>query len=406
MPNTGIQTDIMNDRESFHVLSASPLAAAYFLPPLLAAFGGIHAATSVSQFMDYTWLVAALVGTMLALFVRGGGTSGKGTTAATTGGIVLLVAAMLLYHFGMPLLGDNARFWPAMQEARLPVYFLFALAWTLTIGTPTRTAFVKAGGILGLMVCADLVVYQIILSRGPVPLLPNGGITASLLLFSLCAGLDLKHSEMKLLRMLTMLGILATFSRPALFGALWATLFFGSGTWYRRLLFPLFCLLILALTIFVRHPLFSNTPHYVDYWMWLEGVRLMLADPSHLLTGFPLTEALPGKIPFGLMHVWEATTGYSAMDGAYIFQAGPMWLRLLLAWGIAAPAAFMLLLLVLVGAARNRFMAGLATCIAAQGLLVGLPYAPVTAVPLWLALFSALAAGPDSSDTPQPHSGT
>lgn len=401
--NPGIQACIMPEREPFRALSAGPLAAAYLMPPLLAV-GSRFLQTNPNTLaaMDYVWLALAVCALLLATFIRPlerrrhDSMARLNLPAFFT--VWLVALGVLLYRYGIPLVEEHTWLWPYLQEARIPAYALFATGWSVTLGVPGREAFIKAGGVLGFMVCADLALRLFSPGLPPISGL-NNDTMAALLLLSLCAGFGKPESETSALRVVTMLGILATLSRPALFAAMWATLFFGSGRWYQRVPYSLVCLLTLAATVLSAHPVFDVTPRYVDYWMWLEGVKLMLENPAAMLMGFPLAEPLPGKIPYGMMFIWNQATGLSAMDGAYVFQANPMWLRLGLAWGIAAPAALLMSLLVLVGSARNRFMAGLATCIAAQGLLVGLPYNPITAVPLWLAVFCAVADGPDPQNT-------
>ncbi|GAB7023866.1 hypothetical protein [Salidesulfovibrio brasiliensis] len=393
----------MPEREPFRALSAGPLAAAYLMPPLLAVGSRFMQTTMpLDAAMDYTWLAVAALALLLSLFMgplarrRRDSMARLNLPAFLT--VWMVVAAVLLYRYGIPLVEEQAWLWPYLQEARFPAYALFAIAWSVTLGVPARKAFIKTGGVLGFMVCADLALRLFLPGLPPISGLDND-IMATLLLLSLCAGFGLSDDDTDALRVITMLGILATLSRPALFAAMWATLFFGSGKWYQRAPYSLVCLITLAATILSAHPIFDIAPKITDYWMWLEGVKLMLEDPAAMLMGFPLDQPLPGKIPFGMMYLWKQATGVSAMEGAFVFQATPMWLRLGLAWGLAAPIALLTTLLVLVGTARNRFMAGLATCIAAQGLLVGLTHNPVTAVPLWLAVFCAVSQGPDPKPT-------
>lgn len=386
----------MSLRESFRAYSAAPLFVALFLP-LLAGNAGSGAASvpELRVIMDYAWLALAAFGVLLALMGRSR-QNGKGPGRLELPGfyiLLLAIIAVLFFRYGAPLLETRAWLWPYLQEARPVAYLLFAVAWTLTAGVPRREAFVKASGVLALAVCVDFGLRMWL--PAATFLSVDREVVAALLLVCLCAGFGLDEKKMPVLRGLLLAGIVATLSRPALFAAMWAWLFFGNGRWPSRLPYAALCLMALFATVVSPHPVLGGTLHYTDYWLWLEGVKLLLTDPAAMIAGFPLADPLPTKVPFGMVPLWDGGGNLTAFDGVFVFQVKSMWLRLALAWGLAGPAVFMLGLLGLVGVVRNRFAAGLSTAIACTGLLVGLTHNPVTAVVVWLALFAAVRTGTD-----------
>lgn len=386
----------MSLRESFRAYSAAPLFVALFLPLVAGSIGGgVASVPDVRGVMDYAWLALAGFGIVLALIGRSR-KRGKGPGRLELPGfsvLLLAILAVVLFRYGAPLLADHAWLWPYLQEARPVAYLLFAAAWALTAGVPRREAFVKAGGVLALAVCVDFGLRMWLPEAAFLSV--DREVVAALLLVCLCAGFGMDEKEMPVLRGLLLAGIVATLSRPALFAAMWAWLFFGNGRWPSRLPYAALCLMALFATVVSPHPVLSGTLHYTDYWLWLEGLKLVLADPARMIAGFPLADPLPTRIPFGMVALWDGGGDLTAFDGVFIFQVEPMWLRTALAWGLGGPAALMLGLLALVAAARNRFAAGLATAVACTGLLVGLAHNPVTAVVVWLALFAAVRTGTD-----------
>jgi hypothetical protein len=190
-------------------------------------------------------------------------------------------------------------------------------------------------------------------------------------------------------RGLVMLGLLACLSRPGLFAGAWVVLCFGRGPLGRRALYAVASLVLLGAS-FLLPVTASDSMRFVDYWLWLEALKLWAQSPLTLLTGFSLSAPLPVEFPATMTAVWETATGSSTLFGVSIAQVPSFWLRSVMGWGVLAPLALLAALLWLLVRRPSRMGAGLAAALIAQGMSTPLLYAPATAAPVLLAFMLAL----------------
>jgi len=387
-------------------LSLAPLVAAFAALPLWEAATRLGApALSPTA----PWAALAALGLLLALLRPAPGAPARSNPAFRVALVGLLVGALTRYlpdavyfmRSGLPYLGEGA-----------PVaYLLFGVLWARTCGLPDRADFQRFGALLGSLCLVDLACELALFRAVPtVRLIGNADVLAGLLLLSLCAGLRPGGNQggayepdqgRGIWRALILVGLLACFSRTGLFGAAWVILCFGRGSFARRALLASLCLLGLGATFFLP-PTASDAIRYTDYWLWLEAVRLFSADPSLLLSGLPVNDALPLTFPVGMSAIWEAAVGSPSIFGVFVAQVPSFWLRLTLAWGALMPATLLVVVFGLLLRRLTRFGAGLVSALFAQGMTTPLLFDPATGVCVALAFTLALTPVPESDPEPQP----
>jgi len=378
-------------------LAAVPLAVAYGAIPLgTAAVRLLNGNGSVS--ITLPWLILAGIGAILSLHRPTPGAAARKGFIFKGTLFMVMVVGMIMYS--TDIISTFAAYVPYLREMAPLVFVLFCGLWASTCGLPNRGDFQRFGALLGAFCIMDLA-YEVTLYHAvpTVRLIGNADMLAGLLLVSVCAGLkpgandggvhepDQGHAVW---RTLTLLGLMACLSRTGLFAAAWVFLCFGRGRFSIRSIYSLACLALLALTFFLP-PTASDSIRYADYWLWVEALRLYAETPVTLLTGFPIDVPLPVTFPVGMGPIWEAATGSSSTFGAFLTQVPSFWLRMTMAWGIAAPLVLLTLLFILLFRHLTRMGAGLSAALFAQGMTTPLIYDPAMAVAIGLGFILALS---------------
>lgn len=362
--------------------AAIPLAVAYAAIPLGMAL--LHFADSIPQ-MNPTqpWVVLAGIGTICAMLFRRSGVPVKKRFLFEVGMFSVLVAILVMYG------RDYVRYYdaviPYMFEAIPLAMILFGYLWAITFGIPNRADFQRYGAFLAVLCIVDLIIEATLSQTAPtVRWLGNTDILAGLLLVSLCASLKPGENDggvfepdqgRPLWRALILIGIAACLSRTGLFAAAWISLCFGRGSRRRRTLISLLLFALIGVT-FLLPGTASDSIRYIDYWLWVESVRLFVNDPMLLIAGFPIPSALPIKFPMTMAPIWEAATGSPALLGAYLYHVPSFWLRLILGWGAILPLFLLTTLFILLFRRLTRMGAGLIAALFAQGMTTPLLFDP------------------------------
>ncbi|WP_281760277.1 hypothetical protein [Pseudodesulfovibrio nedwellii] len=379
-------------------LAPFPLAIAYVAVPLVAVLSVFMPSTRpVSPVLP--WLLLAGVGVIYAMLFRRSGARLKKRFFFEVGMFITLV--FIVVKNGQDLIHQLKIFVPVVVELTPVVMLVFCFLWIITFGLPDRADFQRYGGLLGLLCLIDLAVEASIYHSAPVTRwIGNIDILAGLLLLSLCASLRCGENDggvyepdqgRPVWRFLILLGIAATLSRTGLFAAGWIFLCFGRGSKTIRTVVLLAFLLLIGVT-FLLPTTSSEAVRYVDYWLWAKSLSLFVSDPMLLLTGLPLTKALPLTFPPGMAGLWEAATGSLALMGAHLPQVSAFWLRLVLGWGMILPGLCLVVLFVLLYRRMSRLGAGLFVVLFTLGMVVPLLFDPSLGVATGLAFFLALSS--------------
>jgi hypothetical protein len=399
-PATGYSTVLMQSTRATPPgrtgMTALPLAVSYGAVPLASAAAGLTGTGGVfAPFLP--WLLLAGAGTVAAMLRPGRGRASRTGRAFNVALFALLAAGLFLYAPGLATaLAPAAAHLHALSP---PIMLLLCLLWAATCGLPDRADLQRFGALLGFLCIADLAVETAVLRAVPaVRLIGDADVLAGLLLVALCAGLRPGPAERGMVepdqgrplwRGLVMLGLLACLSRPGLFAGAWVVLCFGRGSLGRRALYAVASLVLLGAS-FLLPVTASDSMRFVDYWLWLEALKLWAGSPLTLLTGFSLSAPLPVEFPAAMTAVWETATGSSTLFGVSIAQVPSFWLRSVMAWGVLVPLALLAALLWLLVRRPSRMGAGLAAALFAQGMSTPLLYDPATAAPVLLAFMLAL----------------
>jgi hypothetical protein len=375
-----------------YLLKAVPLALAY-LGPTLARIGGAPLGLQSPAWVNWAWAALAAAAAVVCAGRSSVVKAGLGKVLLATGG---LAAVYLAIRFGVqPVLGASpaARVW--LLEAELPAYVLFAVLWARTFGPPDSGSFAILGGGLGFLLLVELM--QTSLAAGAVqrPLGPFGvRAEACLLLVSLCFAMDDLRSRRGALA-LTVLGLLATFSRPAILCAAVLMGLLAPATARRRAAAVLAMVGLMFLVGWLGRVPEAGLLRLDWYWTWAAGVESLIAHPWALLTGFPLSESVPLSFepPRVLLSLWEnLMPGREALPTLpFTFQ--PFWLRLVLCWGLGPLVLLLAGYPVLLGLRPTRPLAGLFVVLLVCGAVTGLLYDPVLGAAAGLAVWSAAAGG-------------
>lgn len=374
--------------------------------PLAVAYGAVPLGTAAAQYLSgpsgpvsvfLPWLLLACIGTVIAMLRPSpGAPKSRGFLFQLTL-FLLMIAGVVMY--GADVVSALSPYMPMLQEVSPLVFMLFCCLWVATCGLPDRADFQRFGGLLGVICLVDLIAEVVIYQAAPtVRWIGNTDILAGLLIVAICAGLKPGENEggieepdqgNTVWRLLALLGLLACMSRTGLFAAAWVVLCFGRGRVLFRILFVVACIALLALTFFIPSTA-SDAVRYADYWLWMEAMRLAMADPLIMLTGFPLDAPLPIEFPVGMGPIWEAATGTPSMFGVFLSQVPSFWLRLSLAWGLLTPVTLLVVLFVLLFRRLSRMGAGLVAALFAQGMSTPLLYDPAMAAAIGLGFILAL----------------
>lgn len=381
----------------FPKLTSVPLAVAYVAIPLgLAAQEFTGSFSTMPPFLP--WLILAGIGCMWAMLFRRSGVPVKKRFMFEICMFLTLVAILTLYN--QDVFNQLESISPYIHEGAPLIMLLFCFLWVRTFGQPDRGDFQRYGAILGTFCLIDLIVEISIFGAIPtIRFLGNTDILTGLLLVSLCAGLkpgdnDGGHFEPDqghgLWRLLTIIGIAACLSRTGLFGAAWVFLCFGRGGKAVRIACSLFFLGLIGLTFFLPTTT-TDSIRFVNYWLWVEAVRVFMENPHLLLTGFPIPYALPIDIPAGLGLVWETATGLPSLLGVYLMQIPSFWLRLVMGWGLGMPIILLIVLFVLLFRRLTRMGAGMTAALFAQGMTTPLLFNPAMCAVIGLGYCLALS---------------
>ncbi len=290
---------------------------------------------------------------------------------------------------------------PGVNAAAPLIFGMLALACVWTWGLPSREGVQRTGGWLGLLVVCDTL-FMLVFSRQD-RLLGNPDMLATLLLVAMSASLKPreqdpeKESTTKWHRFWILAGLAATLSRTGLLTVAWAHLFFGRGSIWKRLPYTALCLALMAGGFLLELGLGTGSSRYLEYWVWLESIRLFLANPANAYTGFSLETPLPIVPPLGLMGLWHTIADTSPLSGLLIKQLHPFWLRVTMSWGMLFPCGIILAMIATILSRPSRMGAVLATTILAQGISTDLFFSPGPAVLLWLGLFMAFKPRTETS---------
>jgi len=398
---TGYSSGIMDSLKSAipkrFRLASVPLVVAYGAVPLgmaaVRAADGILGTVSVMM----PWLLLTALGTLLAMRDKSEKTSWKKFAFKATC-FMLLIIGLFLYQADLNAM--MASIIPYISEASPLIFLLFSLLWAYTCGMPDRGDFQRFGALLGTFCLIDFVVE--ILVYGTIPTvrwIGNADLLAGMLLIALCASLKPGGNEggryepdqgHPLWRILIKLAILTCLSRTGLFAAAWVVLCFGRGSWIWRVGYAVACAALLGMSFFLPATA-SDAIRYADYWLWVEALRLFSAAPDLLLTGFPVTAAIPIDFPATMAAIWRAATGQSHELGVFLYHIPSFWLRLTMAWGGLAPLLLLATLFALLGKRLTRMGAGLTAGLFAQGMTTPLFYDPAMSVTICLAFILAFS---------------
>jgi len=386
-------------------LTAVPLAVAYIAVPLgTAAARYIGGADKVSP--TAPWLLLAALGAIVAMYrPNPDSTARKGFFfKATLFG--LLLAGVFTYSGD--IIPNLLPYTPYLKELSPLVFLLFCGLWGATCGPPDRGDFQRYGGLLGLFCLVDTLAEAVMYQAVPtVRWIGNADILAGLLLVALCASLkpgsnDGGHHEPdqghSFWRALIMFGLVACLSRTGLFAAAWVVLCFGRSRFRLRVAYTMLCALLIGATFFLPTTP-SDAIRYTDYWLWVEAVRLAGENTTLLLTGFPISEALPISFPVSMGAIWEAATGQSSTFGVFLEQVPSFWLRLTFAWGIGVPLVVLSVVFILLFRRLTRMGAGLTAALFAQGMTTPLLFDPTMGMAIGFGFILALSSSPRTANT-------
>ncbi|SOB58823.1 conserved membrane protein of unknown function [Pseudodesulfovibrio profundus] len=395
---------VMGISSSRNRLSAVPLAAAYVAVPMGMAM--VRLVDGQGAYLEnLPWLLLAGLGVLIGLHRPSPDAPRSTGFTSKTLLFLCLVAGLALYTSDIRILLETV--FPYIREFAPVAYALFALLWAGTCGMADRYDFQRFGALLS-VICIVNLVFEVFM-YGTVPTIRwigNADILAGLLLISLCAGLKPGLNEGGRVepdqgntwwRVLVLIGLLTCFSRTGYFAAGWIVLCFGRGRLLMRSLYALVCALLLVVT-FLLPPTASESIRYVDYWLWVEALRLFSETPSLLLTGYPLNIGLPVTFPPGMTAIWETATGQPTIMGVYLTQVPSFWLRLLYGWGATVPAALLVFVFTLLFKNLSRMGAGLTAALFAQGMTTPLLFDPAMAVPIVMGYMVALSSPADQAN--------
>ncbi|BCS88748.1 hypothetical protein [Pseudodesulfovibrio sediminis] len=374
-------------------MTAVPLGVAYVAVPLGALL--VRYANLTPDMSPFPpWALLAALGTAFAMLFRRSGVRVKKRFIFELTMFLGLVTILTLYHHNIfQQLTDVSA---ALPEFTPLIMLGFGWLWTITFGTPNRRDFQRYGALLGVICMLDLAAEAYVYHAAPaLRWVGNSDVLAGLLLVSLCAslkpdGTGEPDQGSPIWRWLILAGLASTLSHTGLFCAAWVFLCFGRGSLLPRTLVTL-CFFALIGATFLLPITASESIRYMDYWLWAKSIALFANAPDILVTGLPLTSALPMSIPPELTRVWETATGSSAVMGIYLPHVQSFWLRLVLGWGAFISGALLVAFFVLLFKRITHMGAGLAMVLFTQGMSTPLLYDPTLGAILALAFMLALA---------------
>jgi len=381
--------------------------------PLGVAYLAIPLGTLLVRFLDSTpevapfppWALLAALGAIFAMLFRRSGVRVKKRFVFEVGMFLVLIAMLVLYRrVFIYQLAEAIRFAPEIT----PIIMLaFGWLWSITFGLPDRADFQRYGAILGVMCIVDLVAEVFVYQAAPtVRWIGNCDVLAGLLLIALCASLKPGNNDggvhepdqgSPLWRWLILAGLVACLSRTGLFAAAWIFLCFGRGTRLKRISVSLLFFLLIGAT-FLLPVTATDSIRYINYWLWAKSMLLLIDNPLIMVSGLPLTSALPLTVPVQMTGIWEQATGSPALMGVYLPHVPSFWLRAILGWGMIIPSALLLVLFIQLFRRMTRMGAGLVAALFAQGMSTPLLYDPSTGAIAGLAFALVL-----TSSAPRPN---
>ncbi len=304
--------------------------------------------------------------------------------------VFFLLFAAVLFRTAAPWLAANHEAALPIQEARPLAYLLFAAAWAMTFGLPSRKNFRTFGAVTGFLLLVDFVAssgmagYVVAADR-----MGRAEYPACLLLVGLGAGLgsDTRGKGAVFGRVLILAGLISTFSPTALLTGAALLLFLDKGKMRGRALSALALLFAAGYAIYFTPEAGRVLQHMYGLRLWTNVARMFADYPMNMLTGFPTGIPLPVNLPLADPDQWQiqAKAMYVLPLNIHIF-----WVRFILVWGLAGPLALFAACSLRAAGMRSLFGAGILAATLAQGMISTLFYQSNVAIVLFLALISAL----------------
>lgn len=311
---------------------------------------------------------------------------------AVLGGLSL-ACGLMIAKVMLSLSSGNLVLPPFAMEIKPFFYLGVAVLWVGAFGAAKPKAFVGGGTMLALMVCADFFLESY-LAGGPVRVTLTGdpNYDACLLLIAFCVvlfGADEKPSSA--IVALLIAGLLITMSRTTLVAAIAIILFFAPFSSRSKVIFSSAAVLAIILSFVLRGLSLDSLNQMDRYWMWLAAVDLFSSHPWHMFVGFHVGHPLPATIPRPIAELWSMQESDWGISGIFAYNFHAFWLRFAITWGVviaglvAASFAYAFL-----NRQNSTLLRALALLVLVMGLTMGTFYLSNVALPLYLALWSAV----------------
>lgn len=304
---------------------------------------------------------------------------------------IALFAAIVTVKFGASLF-EPVVLVPFVMELKPVLYLAVALLWVGAFGNIDPGQFRKAGVWLAALMVFDFLLESALAGEAIKPL-GSGEINydACLLLISFCTWFYGHESARSYI--VIFIGILATLSRTALAAIVVISFFFGRAGLFKKMLIGAVCVLFILASFLVRDLPLDSLERMDRFWMWLAGLELISGDLLQSLIGFPSGQALPVNIPEELVWLWSSQQEGWGIEGVFPFHFHSFWLRFAITWGLVAVAlAFIASAYIVFDRKKTLFLRTLVFLAVLEGLTMGVVYLSNVAVPLMLAVFSAVSA--------------
>ncbi|XPV76557.1 MAG: hypothetical protein ACNI27_01205 [Desulfovibrio sp.] len=390
-------------------LQSIPLFVAYIAYPFFFFFLSSDGTPHLPELQWFTWTALAVFPIFYGIFFGFPGQKNQKVSppANLIGAFSLILLCFLttaFFHYMLlPVLMKHPVASAILLEASPVACVLFGLLWCLCFGIPTRRQFVIYGTFLTFFIYYTAV--WTIDTFHPTALLDltahaGGAKTISLLLLiSLGCSIPEKNMHtpwyMHICRAVLIFGVILTLHRPALFLMAWIILAFSQMDKKTRFIIPLFILGVFAATYFLVTDQTLVLERIINRFYWYVGTSILFSNPTELITGFPLGEALPIDARY-LLLINLPTQGL----GVTVADIPIFWLRFMLTWGVPATLALLFLGGSILYKARSAGASAVTAAMIFMGLTQPVFYAPEQGIPLLIALFAVFAADRIVSEEP------
>lgn len=373
-----------------HIISKDEISLfiCYILFPLTMMISRDYLNIDISRnYIDILWLILLTLGLLRLSIVK------KTPYPVFSEPIIyyLITLVIVIKFIIQPFYSLSFNIIPFLMELKPFFYLLVTIIMISAFQPPSQACFVKYGSALSLLVIFSAILESL-QSRNISRSIGSGEINydALLILISLTISVfgDIPRN-MKFYTFINFLGLIATYSRTAIFTFATLIFLFSQVRVLTKILILLFSVAFLLMSFYIRELPLNDIESMDRYWMWQSAFEYFDSHPFEFLVGTSPGSPLELLVKSNLEWLWDTQSDSWGIRGVFPFHFHSFWLRVLSTWGCIITAILVAYMVKIIINKKTILQSALFFIILFQGLTMGVFYLSNVSIPLFLALYIA-----------------